>query len=88
MHVDAIVINRHVSTHLGVYEHHNTHVQHTDSSGGRCYGQFYNLCGLFIKGNVMYVADSWNHRIQKLTTGEQFLEKFGQHGSGHYGREC
>ena len=30
----------------------------------------------------MYVADTGNHRIQKLTTGGQFLQKFGQHGSG------
>ena len=30
----------------------------------------------------MYVADSGNHRIQKMTTGGQFLKTFGQHGSG------
>ena len=30
----------------------------------------------------MYVADTINHRIQKLTTGGQFIQKFGQHGSG------
>ena len=30
----------------------------------------------------MYVAEYGNHRIQKLTTGGQFLHKFGQHGSG------
>ena len=29
----------------------------------------------------MYVADFSNHRIQKLTTGGQFLQKFGQHGT-------
>ena len=45
-------------------------------------GQFIKPCGLFIKGDVMYVADSGNHRIQKLTTGGQFLQKFGQLGSG------
>ena len=30
----------------------------------------------------MYVADCGNTCIQKLTTGGQFLQKFGQHGSG------
>ena len=45
-------------------------------------GQFSNPCGLFIKEDVMFVADSGNHRIQKLATGGQFLQKFGQHGSG------
>ena len=30
----------------------------------------------------MYVADAGNDRIQKLTTGGQFLQTFGQRGSG------
>ena len=30
----------------------------------------------------MYVTDCGNNRIQKLTTGGQFLQKFGQFGSG------
>ena len=45
-------------------------------------GQFSGPFGVSIKGDVMYVADRGNHRIQKLTTGGQFLQKFGQHGSG------
>eukprot|EP00731_Ephydatia_muelleri_P032681 Em0024g225a len=52
---------------------------------GRCGsgdGQFASPCGLFIKGDVMYVADYYNNRIQKLTTGGQFLQSFGQRGSG------
>ena len=36
----------------------------------------------------MYVADWGNHRIQKLTTGGQFLLKFGQHGSGQGQFNC
>ena len=36
--------------------------------------------GLFIKGDVLYVAESGS--IQKLTTGGQLLQKFGQYGSG------
>ena len=44
--------------------------------------QFLGPHGLFIKGDVMYVADWGNHRIQKLTTGGQILQRFGQHGTG------
>ena len=54
----------------------------TIGSSGNGDGQFVGLRGLFIKGDVMYVADCDNHRIQKLTTGGQFLQKFGQFGSG------
>ena len=54
----------------------------TIGSCGSGNGQFDWPWGLFIKGDVMYVADSWNHRIQKLATGGQFLQKFGQHGPG------
>ena len=44
--------------------------------------QFSSPYGISIKGDVIFVADFANHRIQKLTTGGQFLQKFGQHGSG------
>ena len=54
----------------------------TIGSNGSGDGQFNYPCGLFITGDVMYVADYNNHCIQKLTTGGQFLQKFGQHGSG------
>ena len=50
--------------------------------GGSGDGQFYVPNGISIKGDVMYVADWGNHSIQKLTTGGQFLQKFGQHGTG------
>ena len=33
-------------------------------------------------GDVMYVTDYSNHCIQKLTTERQFLQRFGQYGSG------
>eukprot|EP00731_Ephydatia_muelleri_P008493 Em0004g831a len=33
-------------------------------------------------GDVLYVADSGNHRVQKLTSSGNFLHKFGQQGSG------
>ena len=51
----------------------------SDGSGD---GEFNAPFDIFIKGDVMYVADSGNHRIQKMTTGGQFLKTFGQHGSG------
>ena len=35
-----------------------------------------------IKGDVLYVADTGNHRVQKLTSSGKFLHKFGQQGSG------
>ena len=53
----------------------------TIGSPGSGDGQFSLPWGLFIKGDVMYVADFGNDRIQKLTTGGQFLQKFGQRGS-------
>ena len=54
----------------------------TIGSLGSGHGHFMCPCGIFIKGDVMYVADVDNNRIQKLTTGGQFLQKFGQLESG------
>ena len=58
------------------------HEKRTIGSGGWGDGQFSGPCGISIKGDVMYVAEYGNHRIQKLTTEGQFLKKFGLHGSG------
>ena len=55
------------------------HEKRTIGSGD---GQFDLPFGVSIKGDVIYVADRGNHCIQKLTTGGQFLQMFGQHGSG------
>ena len=38
--------------------------------------------GISIKGDVLYVADTYNHRVQKLTSSGKFLYKFGQKGLG------
>ena len=57
-------------------------LKNTIGSGGSGDGQFSNPCGIFIKGDVLYVADGENHRIQKLTARGEFLHKFGQKGSG------
>ena len=58
------------------------HQKRTIGSSGSGDGQFSGPHGISIKGDVMYVADHGNHRIQKLTTGGQFLQKFGHKGSG------
>ena len=33
-------------------------------------------------GDVLFVADSRNHRVQKLTSSGKFFHKFGKQGSG------
>ena len=57
-------------------------LKNTIGSRGCGDGQFYYPCGISIKGDVLYVADSGNYRVQKLTSSGMFLHKFGQHGSG------
>ena len=57
------------------------HQKRTIGSGGCGDGQFSRPHGISIKGDVMYVADCGNNLIQKLTTGGQFLQKFGHKGS-------
>ena len=44
-------------------------------------GQFCSPSGISIKGDVLYVADTYNHCVQKLTSSGKFLHKFGQQGS-------
>ena len=50
------------------------------SSGGGD-GQFNSPAGVAVQGDVLYVADQTNHRVQKLATSGEFLSKFGSHGS-------
>ena len=50
----------------------------TLGSNGSGDGQFNSPQGIAIHGDMMYVADRYNHRIQKMTTGGQFLQAFGQ----------
>ena len=38
--------------------------------------------GISIKGDVLYVAESGNHCVQKLTSRGEFSHTFGQTGSG------
>ena len=57
-------------------------LKNTIGNRGSGDGQFNCPYGISIKGNVLYVADSHNHRIQKLTSRGEFINKFGQKGSG------
>ena len=57
-------------------------LKNTIGSRGSGDGQFSYLYGISIKGDVLYVADSSNHRVQKLTSSGKFLHKFGHWGSG------
>ena len=57
-------------------------LKNTIGSRGGGDGQFISPNGISIKGDVLYVADSGNHRVQKLTSSGKFLYKFGQLGSG------
>ena len=57
-------------------------LKNTIGSHGSGDGQFSSPSGISIKGDLLYVADSGNHRVQKLTSSGKFLHKFGQLGSG------
>ena len=57
-------------------------LKYTIGSRGSGDGQFSSPSGVSIKGDVLYVADTHNHRVQKLTSSGKFLHKFGQQGSG------
>ena len=57
-------------------------LKNTIGSSGSGESQFYSPYGISIKGDVLYVADGGNHRVQKLTSSGKFLHKFGQQGSG------
>eukprot|EP00731_Ephydatia_muelleri_P038753 Em0893g1a len=56
--------------------------KNTIGSSGSDDGQFSYPSGISIKGEVFYVADTDNQRVQKLTSSGKFLHKFGKEGSG------
>eukprot|EP00731_Ephydatia_muelleri_P008265 Em0004g603a len=57
-------------------------LKNTIGSRGSGDCQFSYPSGISIKGDLLYVADTDNHRVQKLTSSGKFLHKFGQQGSG------
>ena len=54
----------------------------TIGSAGNGFCQFNRPCGLDIKGDVLYVADRNNHRIQKFDLSGSFICAFGRPGKG------
>ena len=57
-------------------------LKNTIGSGGNGDGQFSSPRGIYIKGDMLYVADCGNHCVQKLSSSGEFFHKFGQQGSG------
>jgi len=61
--------------------------QHTFGTGGSSGSgdnQFSSPAGVAIKGDVMYVSDQSNHRVQKFSISQRsFISKFGSNGSGN-----
>ena len=54
----------------------------TRGSLGSGDGQFNYPIGVAVQGDVLYVADQSNYRVQKLATSGEFLSKFGTKCSG------
>ena len=71
-----------VTTHcIDVFNQHGTKLR-TIGSNGSGDGQFSNPSDIAVRGNMLYILDESNHRVQKLTTSGQFISKFGTYGSG------
>ena len=55
----------------------------TPNSGGSGDGQFCSPSGVAIRGDIMYVSEASNHRVQKLSVNKRsFISKFGNYGQG------
>ena len=84
----CVAIHDNGDIYVGSEDHHiyvfdqTGQLKNTIGSRGSGDGQFSSLSGISIKGDVLYVADTNNHRVQKLTSWGMFLHKFGQQGSG------
>ena len=82
--------------HLAVVERNNHTVSLYNVNGQRVYsfgtsgsrgngdGQFYYPTAVAIRGDVMYVGEESNNRVQKFSISRQsFISKFGSSGSGN-----
>ena len=84
----CVAIHNNGDIYVGSYDDHiyvfdqGGHLKNTIGSFGSGDGQFSGPRSISIIGEVMYIADCLNHRIQKLTTGGKYLHKFGKEGSG------
>ena len=67
---------------------HTGQLKNTIGSRGSGDGQFFFPSDISIKGDVLYVVDNGNHRVQKLTSSGNFLHEFGQKGLGHLPSGC
>jgi DNA-binding beta-propeller fold protein YncE len=59
----------------------------TIGTSGDGEGQLSNPSAITIRGSTLYVADSSNHRMQKLTTSGKFLSKFGDTQDSKAGKD-
>ena len=55
----------------------------TNGSYGTGHLQFSGPSGIAIRGDVIYVAETNNHRIQKFTVSAEYITTFGSNGSGN-----
>jgi len=46
-------------------------------------GLFDLVSGLAVSGTNVYVADYWNHRVERFDTGGAYLSQWGDYGSGN-----
>ena len=88
----CVAIHENGDIYVGSNDHHiyvfdqGGHLKNTIGSYGSGDGQFNVPCSISIIGQVIFIADYNNHRIQKLTTGGEFLHKFGKERLGLQGQ--
>ena len=82
LHRDGNVFVGSKANCIHVYDR-NWGLKYTIGSSGQGDGQFNDLRDLAISGDLLYVADFQNHRVQTLTVGGEFRRKFGELGSGN-----
>ena len=70
---------------ISVFDQNGSNIRTIGNAGsyGSGDGQFYTPYGIAVKGDIIYVCEQSNNRVQKLTTSGQFLSKFGTSGSGN-----
>ena len=79
-HVYVAAYNGHC---IDVFNQHAGTKLCTFGSNGSGDGQFSLPSDIAVRGNMLYIVDQSNHRVQKLTTSGQFISKFGAYGSGN-----
>jgi hypothetical protein len=69
---------------ISVFNQHGTCIRTIGTRGsyGNGDGQFQNPADIAIRGDVLYIVDCSNHRVQKVSILGKFISKFGSNGSG------